>query len=391
VIDFDRTYNGVDGRLVWSWSLGPGRGLQWVVGAAVDNSREDRRGYRNFLGTPIVPTTLGVTGDKRRDELNTAARSDVYAQGDLEFAPGLVGTLGMRQGRVRYRSSDRFIEPGNGDDSGSIAYRYSTPVAALQWQPFRSVQVYLSAGNGFEAPTLNEIAYRSTEVSGINTGLKPQTSRQAELGFKWRSDPGPSSLHMAVDAAIFRADTRDEIAVESNSGGRSVFRNVGRTHRQGAELDAKFVLSPAWRGQMALSWLDATYRDSFFVPAGCASPPCRVPSGNRIAGTLRETAYAEIAWLPTRSLEFALEARGQGRLPVNDVNGDFAAGFGLLALRAQWRLNLGAGRLGLLARIDNLADRRVVSSVIVNESLRRFFEPAPGRSGLLSARWSAPF
>jgi iron complex outermembrane receptor protein len=63
----------------------------------------------------------------------------------------------------------------------------------------------------------------------------------------------------------------------------------------------------------------------------------------------------------------------------------------LLALRAQWRLNLGAGRLDLLARLDNLTDRRVAGSVIVNEGNARFFEPAPGRSSLVSARWSAPF
>ena len=73
------------------------------------------------------------------------------------------------------------------------------------------------------------------------------------------------------------------------------------------------------------------------------------------------------------------------------MNSYFAGGFGLLALRAQWRLNQGAGRLDLLARIDNQADRRVAGSVIVNEGNSRFFEPAPGRSGLLSARWSAPF
>jgi hypothetical protein len=33
----------------------------------------------------------------------------------------------------------------------------------------------------------------------------------------------------------------------------------------------------------------------------------------------------------------------------------------------------------------------VAGSVIVNEGNARFFEPTPGRSGLLSARWSAPF
>jgi iron complex outermembrane receptor protein len=118
-----------------------------------------------------------------------------------------------------------------------------------------------------------------------------------------------------------------------------------------------------------------------------------VPAGNRIAGTLARVAFAELAWQPTRLSEIALEARGQGDLPVNDANSDFASGFVFTSLRARQRVDLGAerGRLDLLARIDNLADRRVVGTVIVNEASERFFEPAPGRTYLLSARWSRGF
>ncbi len=81
----------------------------------------------------------------------------------------------------------------------------------------------------------------------------------------------------------------------------------------------------------------------------------------------------------------------QGSVPVNDVNSDFAESFGLLALRARWQADVGPGRLDLLGRVDNLADRRVVGSVIVNEGNQRFFEPASGRTVLLSARWSQRF
>jgi iron complex outermembrane receptor protein len=63
----------------------------------------------------------------------------------------------------------------------------------------------------------------------------------------------------------------------------------------------------------------------------------------------------------------------------------------LLALRARWHFDAGPGRLELLGRVDNLADRRVVGSVIVNEGNLRFFEPAAGRTMLLSARWSQRF
>jgi iron complex outermembrane receptor protein len=61
-----------------------------------------------------------------------------------------------------------------------------------------------------------------------------------------------------------------------------------------------------------------------------------------------------------------------------------------LRYRHRWALDA-EGALELLARIDNLADRRVVGSVIVNDANGRFFEPAAGRSALVSLRYSRRF
>ena len=266
-------------------------------------------------------------------------------------------------------------------------YRFTNPVAALQWRASPQFNAYLSVGRGFEAPTQGELAYRPDGLSGFNTALQAQTSRQLELGAKWRS------AGVALDAALFDAQTDEEIGIASNRGGRSTFRNVGRTQRRGAEIALSLRWTAAWRAQLSASWLDATYRDGFAVCASvpCTTPTLAVPAGNRIAGTLQHSAYAELAWKPVAGLELAAEVRGQSRLPVNDVNSDFAAGFGLLNLRARWLLALPVGRLEWLLRAENLADRRVAASVIVNEGNGRFFEPAPGRGWLASLRYSAPF
>ena len=389
VIDFDRRYQGLDARLSWRWRLAEERMLQLVAGVAAEDAREDRRGFENFSGAPAV-RLLGVTGERRRDENNRVGSRDLYAQAEAELSPQWAATTGVRSGRVAYSSSDRYIKGGNIDDSGALDYRYTNPVLALQWRPSAQFNVYFSAGRGFETPTLNELAYRPDGGAGFNTDLKAQTSRQLELGAKWRQ------AGWAVDTAFFDAQTQDEIGVATNRGGRSTFRNVGRTQRRGAELALTAPLAKNWRAQLSATWLDATYRDAFAV---CAALPCLgttvpVPVGNRIAGTLQRSAYAELAWTPLRHLELAAELRGQGRLPVNDVNSDFAAGHGLLALRARWQLELPRpvpGRLDVLVRAENLADRRVAGSVIVNEGNGRFFEPAPGRSSLVSLPYSVPF
>jgi hypothetical protein len=50
--------------------------------------------------------------------------------------------------------------------------------------------VYLSAGRGFETPTINELSYRSDNQSGLNFGLKPSTNDTVEIGSKTRIGNG---------------------------------------------------------------------------------------------------------------------------------------------------------------------------------------------------------
>jgi iron complex outermembrane receptor protein len=384
VIDFDRRYGGLDGRLVWRWALAGDRRLQLVAGAALESAREERRGFENFSG-PAATRLLGVTGRLRRDESNRLDSRDAFFQADWDIAADWALAAGLRATRVRYASTDRYIVGGNGDDSGELSYSARSPVVSLQWRVAESLRAYLSLGRGFEAPTLGEVAYRPDGGTGFNNTLLPQTSRQAELGLKWRSAAG-----VALDLALFEARTADEIAVATNRGGRSTFRNVGRTTRRGAELALALPLGAQWRSSLALTVLDARYDSAFAVCAAlpCLTPTLPVPAGNRIAGTQPKSLFAELVWQPLTPLELAVEVRGLGRVPVNDLNSDFAGGHGLLGLRARWTQVLPAGRLELQARIDNLANRAVAGSVIVSDANGRFFEPAPPRAGLVSLRWA---
>jgi len=68
------------------------------------------------------------------------------------------------------------------------------------------------------------------------------------------------------------------------------------------------------------------------------------------------------------------------------LNSDSAPSATLANLRGGWRVPLGAWDLTMLARIDNLTDKRYFGSVIVNDGNDRFFEPAPGRTWLLAAQ-----
>ncbi|MBX3635000.1 MAG: TonB-dependent receptor [Rubrivivax sp.] len=379
-IDFDRLYGGAELRAVWRWER-----VELQAGAQHERQDDDRRGYLNHTG-PVDQPVYGRTGEPRRDERNRARGSDVFAQVEWAAAPAWWISGGLRAGRVELSADDRYLS--NGDDSGARRFDHANPVLGLRWQASPALTLHASAARGFETPTLGELAYRPDGSGGFNTDLRPQLSRQAEAGAKWRSGP------WQADLALFTTATRDEIAVASNSGGRASFRNIGRTARRGAELALGWEPAAAWRMTLAATLLHAELRDAFLACAGvpCAAPSLPVPAGRRIAGTQRASGFAEVAWRPGGLGEFALELRGQSRTAVDDTNSDFAPGFAVWNLRWLGRAEIGGGLAAeLLARVDNVADRRHAGSVIVGEGNRRFFEPGAPRSMLLSLRLAQAF
>ena len=377
VIDLGNRYGGVDARWTWNGSLA-GRELELTLGANADRQRQHRLGFQNYIGS-----TLGVRGALRRDERNTVSNNDQYAQAWWRFAPRWSLLAGLRHSSVEFRSRDAYITARNPDDSGHVRHSRTTPVAGLTFAASEGLRLHAAYGTGFETPTFNELAYRADGGAGLALDLQPALSRNLELGAKWRGARG-----VRIEGALFRADTDNELAVATNVGGRSTYRNAGRARRQGAELSSWLPLGADWTLQLAATWLDARFRDAFLIctGAGCTVPSTPVAAGARIPGTLRQQGFLRLQWQPG---EWTLAAEGVGSSPttVNDTASEQAAGYGLLHLETARRWNLPHGALRASLRVENVFDRTYVGSVIVNEGNGRYYEPGPSRSVQLGLRW----
>jgi iron complex outermembrane recepter protein len=391
VIDLARAYSGLDLRWTGKYSL-VDQPLEVVAGLAYDRLREERKGFQNFTGTG-ASQVLGVQGALRRNEVNRANNLDPYAQATWQFDPRWTLNAGVRRSTVKFDSSDQYIVTGNGNDSGSARYSATLPAAGIAFAPSEEWRWYAAAGKGFETPTFNEIAYRAGGT-GLNFDLKPSRSDNVEAGVKWRS-PKRESQRIEINAAVFETRTKDEIVVQTNSNGRSTFQNAGDTRRRGLELSANQALSGSALVQIAFTWLDARYRDGFRTcgqtTPTCPSPNVLVPAGNRIPGIARTAFAAEVGWRPPQGWQGGLEARYLGSVPVNDVNSDAAGSYFTLAAHTGYVFVTGPWRLSASARVENLANKKYAGSVIVNEANGRYFEPAAGRTWLLSAAASYSF
>src|SRR5690606_38834394 len=150
-----------------------------------------------------------------------------------------------------------------------------------------------------ETPTLNELSYRPEGQPGMNFGLHPALSNNVEAGAKLQTAAG------LLTAAVFHSGTRDEIVPAASSGGRTAYRNAGRTRRRGAELEWSGRFARHARVQLAYTWLDARYRNSVSDA---------IQAGHRIPGTARQAAYAALAWEPPQGWQAGVEARYLGRI-----------------------------------------------------------------------------
>src|SRR5574341_595632 len=353
VVQLDRDYSG--GALRFS----TGTVFRLSAGAEYDRMDERRRGFINNNGTAGAP---------KRDEDDAVWSTGFYGQGEWNFAERWTVHGGVRTSRVAFDSEDHFTAAGNPDDSGSKSYSATTPLAGLLYRPERNLALYANIGRGFETPTFAELAYQNPPATGLNFGLNASYSVHAETGVKAIM---PDVAR--VNAAIFNVETKDEIVVDTNSGGRSTFKNAGRTERRGFEIAADTLLPGPFGAQLAYTRLDATFRDGF------TSAATTVPAGNLLPGVARSQTYAQVHYRLPWFYSY-LEGLRRSRVAVDDANSEFADAYTVFNVVAGLVQQGKGWRISEYVRMDNVTDRDYAGSVIVNEANRRFYEPSPRRN-----------
>jgi iron complex outermembrane receptor protein len=378
VVNLDRDFAGGALRLFSDQSLG-GRTLRLSAGAEYERMDERRRGYIN---------NLGVKGALKRDEDNVVDSTGLYAQGEWLFAEQWSAHLGVRSTQVSFKSTDFFItaNPANGDDSGAKDYSATTPVAGLLYRLDPVTSLYANFGRGFETPTFAELSYRNSGA-GLNLSLEAAESRHFEIGAKMVRDGA-----FRANVALYDIETENEIVTDQSSGGRTTFRNAGRTQRRGLELAAESLVAGPIEARAAYTYLDAVFEDGFATVTGTPAVPATVAPGNMLPGVPRHQFYAEGAWrYAPAGLRLAAEYLYRSQVAVNDINSEFAPSYGVFNVVFGLEQRGARWRLSEFLRIDNVGDRAYIGSVVVNDANGRYYEPAPPRTSMLGVQASLRF
>ena len=378
VIELDREFYGIDTHVTDQRTLA-GTALQVVGGFAYDDLEETRAGLLNYIGDD-----LGVPGSVRLQEANHVYDLAEYLQAQWDPDAWWRLTAGVRNNVVEVGSNQHF--PVTDDPHSSVRYTAVSPVAGAVFHATPDLNLYASYGKGFETPTLNDLAYRSTDGSlpGLNIGLQPARSNNYEVGIK----AGRGAVR--ADLAAFYIETRDELAVLQNFNGRSVEQNIGETSRHGAEASVDADWAGGFSGRLAYTFIRAVVGQAYQTCVGTPCLPAMVAAGSYLPAVARNALYAGVTWrYAPLGFSATLEEQARARIYADDRNTASAPGYWETNFHAGFDQQTGRWQLSEFLRLDNLTDRAYVGSVIVNESNSRYFEPAPGRTAyvMFNAKW----
>ncbi|MFD2785249.1 TonB-dependent receptor [Hymenobacter rubripertinctus] len=381
LIDFERnTLLGGGGRTVLSYRTAlAGRTLRLQAGAEGQSGFESARSYQNRAGQP---------GALRYDDEIRTLTGFAFAQADYELPAGLLLTAGASYNRLRYRISrlsDAATNPTGYELTRDFRPQVSPRVALLrEFGP--ALAVYGSVSTGFSPPTEEEI--RPSDGS-INRALQAERATSYEVGARgtiWHQ-------RLRYEVALYDQRQRQTITTRTTDLGTQLFLNAGTTRQRGVEVAVNGLL---WRRRWVrnqyfsggshqqtrtesslrafVSYAYNHYRFGSYQRAG------QDFSGHRLTGTAPHTLTAGLDFSQRQGFYLSPTVNHQSRLPLNDANTEYAAGYWTFGGRGGWRGRLGPLVLDVFGGGENLTDRRYSLGNDLNAFGGRYFQPAPARN-----------
>jgi len=328
---------GVSGQL----NVRHGRGVtrnQFTAGGAFDRStahfvQSTELGYLNpdRSITALNAFADGVSGgnvdgeplDNRVDLDGVVRTASAYATNTTSIADRWHATLSGRFNQTTVGNRDRIAPAaGAGSLTGDHAFSRFNPAAGLTVSPSRSVNLYVSYGEGSRAPTSIELGCadpstpcRLPNALAGDPPLDQVVTRTLEGGVRG-GHGGRGAFNW--NAGVFRGTTSDDLLfVASTQTGFGYFKNFGETRRQGLELGATLRAGRVTSGA-GYSFIDATYQSDDTLDGSSNSSNRTAAAGRKgLAGAIAIHAGDRIPLVPQHTLKLYADIQATAKLSVD--------------------------------------------------------------------------
>jgi iron complex outermembrane receptor protein len=256
--------------------------VDWVVGGYFSRERNlqsDTRFANPALGTggttAPLPNAFGGPSIDQQDLYRNVFRS-IYGMATVNFTDALSLSAEGRQTWERKfyvtqqnnYGSDRGTNIGQ---TGQKTFAYFTPRVIANYNPNRSLNLYVSAAKGTKSGGFNPTAVIADEKT-----FTPESNWTYELGAK----VGFMDNRGQVAAAVYHIDWTDQQILVFATGAASdtsITGNIGKSEVDGGEVQASFAFTRWFKVEGSYAYTNARYVDasttSFANFVDCAALP----------------------------------------------------------------------------------------------------------------------
>jgi len=294
----------------------------------------------NWVGISNMFSPVALPADPTPSSPNTqrdATTTEMYVTDTMRFGAGWSLWLGARHTRLE-RSSVRT----DGTEATRYDQSFTTPWAALGWQPWRGGFGYVSAGSGVESEVVPNRPDRFTNAGVVLPALR---SRQVEVGFR-------QALQGAglVSATLFQVTKPYSDDVEQADGRLLRVADAREARHRGLEL--------AWAGRPTRALM--LQAQATLIDAETTRSVDAATIGKQAVNVAPFSAALTAAWLVpgVDGLVWTNRLVYSARKPVTRDNAIELPSFWQFDTAIAYRQRLAGNTLTWRVGIDNLFDRR---------------------------------
>ncbi len=352
VIDLSRNFFGggssLTGKKIFNQSK-----WTWQFGFEILGQRDDRLRFEN---NSSIQGNLVFSQKERFDN------SGFYLANDLKLNKWILNSV-IRYDLNFIKTTDTFL--ANGDDSGELDLNNFNYAFGIAYPVHLSATLFGNLSSSFETPTLNEIS-NNPDGSGFNPTLKAQSAIHYELGVK-----GLYQNNNRYQLTAFLVNSKDELLPYeiASMPGRTFFRNVGSTKRQGIEFLLDHQFSQNIQLHTNWSWQDFTFSD-YEVDGERFD-------GNFLPGLPNFQGNIRLNFKLAKDFNFVLQQEFWGKIYTNDNNEAFQKAKAITNLSLKYSFKQRQFSLLPYFGINNIFQTKYADNVRINAFGGRSYEAAP--------------
>jgi catecholate siderophore receptor len=325
---------------------------------------------------PYDPWTVGQVRSVAPNDTNVHSNSrSVYGFDTIEFNPQWLLNVGLRWDEFRTRlhtNANTAVTPVVAAINAENKSTFANYQAGLVYKPAANSSIYVSYGTS-STPPGNDGGDGVDGLTVAIQNLKPQDSKNFELGTKWEI----LARKLSVSGAIF-ASKMNNARVTVADG---TTQNVGEKKVKGVELGVSGALTANWQVFGGYTWLDAESGDNCFVNFGTsAAPNYKSCTGNAFPATPKQSASLWTSYTLMQGLVIGGGVNAVSKIWSNNQNTKFVPGYTRWDAMASYDVNK---NISLQLNIQNLTDKLYYDKVGSNH----YAGVGVGRTAILTANF----